>query len=201
MAALRPQDEAALVGFSHELALVSPQGRDREALRVALEGVQASGATAVWDALYAGLKLTRSRGRALIVLFTDGEDNMSWLKPEEVQRVAEESNAVVHVVTIADPMGMAEPRPGGGWRWRSDRLARPLKSVADATGGQVWVAGSSFDLQATFLRILSEMQSAYLLAYEPTGVAAAGWHRLDVKLKGRRGSVRTRRGYFVPARR
>jgi VWFA-related protein len=201
MAGLRPEDEAALVGFSHELAVVSPQGSDRGELRWALEGVKAQGATAVWDALYAGLKLPRSRGRALVVLFTDGEDNMSWLKPDEVQRVAEESNAVVHVVTIADPMGMVEPLPGGNWRWRSDRLARPLRRVSDATGGKVWVAGSSSDLQPTFLRILSEMQSAYLLAYEPTGVGGEGWHRLDVKLKGRRGSVRTRRGYLVPARR
>ena len=111
---------------------------------------------------------------------------MSWLSPAQVQRVAEESNAIVHVVTISEP-AFAEP------------LSRkPLRRIADATGGKVWEASTSSDLQATFLRILAEMQSTYLLTYEPTGVKAEGWHRIEVKVKGGRGKVRTRSGYFVP---
>jgi Ca-activated chloride channel family protein len=188
LAGLRQQDEAALVAFSHELAVVAPQGTDRTAVQWALAGVQASGATAVWDALYAGLKLPRSRGRALVVMFTDGEDNMSWLSADEVRRVAEQSNAVVHVVTLKDPLGLAEAAG-----------SRALRRIAEGSGGRVWTAGASKDLQATFLRVLSEMQSAYLLTYEPSGVSGQGWHRIEVKLKASRGTLRTRRGYLVPA--
>jgi VWFA-related protein len=189
LAGLRGHDEAALVGFSHELSVMVPQGAHHTAVRQAIDAITPGGATAVWDGLYAGLKLTRTRGRALVVLFTDGEDNMSWLSPEQVQRVAQESNAIVHVVTIAEPTGYQEP---------SSR--KPLRRIADATGGRLWMAGSSSDLEATFLRILSEMQSAYLLTYEPAGVKTEGWHRIEVKLKGGHGTVRTRRGYFVPPR-
>ena len=187
LAGLRDRDEAALVGFSHELKVLVPQGAHRETVRQAIDAITAGGATSMWDGLYAGLKLPRVRGRALVVLFTDGEDNMSWLTADQVRRVAEESNAIVHVVTIAEPVGYMEP------------LSRkPLRSIADATGGKLWVAGTSKDLEPTFLRILSEMQSAYLLTYEPTGVKAEGWHRIEVKVKGARGKVRTRTGYFVP---
>ena len=189
IAGLRPQDEAALVTFSHELGVMVPQGNHREGVRRALDSLTGAGATSLWDGLYAGLKLTRSRGRALVVLFTDGEDNLSWLTPEQVQRVAEESNAVLHVVSLADPPGMQE-RPG----------RRALRRISDATGGRLWTAGASSDLEATFLRILSEMQSSYLLTYEPTGEGGEGWHRLQVKLEGNRGKVRTRSGYFVPPR-
>lgn len=187
LAGLRERDEAALVGFSHELSVMVPQGAHHSTVRQAIDAITPGGATAVWDGLYTGLKLPRSRGRALVVLFTDGEDNMSWLSPDQVQRVAEESNAIVHVVTIADVPGFMEAP-----------ARKPLRRVADATGGKVWVAGSSSDLQATFLRILSEMQSAYLLTYEPTGVKREGWHRIEVKVKGGRGKVRTRSGYFIP---
>jgi Ca-activated chloride channel homolog len=187
LAGLRERDEAALVGFSHQLSVLVPQGAHHSAVRQAIDSLTAGGASAVWDGLYTGLKLPRARGRALVVLFTDGEDNMSWLSAAQVQLVAEESNAIVHVVTIAEPLSYAEP------------LSRkPLRRVADATGGKLWIAGASSDLERTFLRILSEMQSAYLLTYEPTGVKAEGWHRIEVKVKGGRGKVRTRSGYFVP---
>ena len=189
LAGLRERDEAALVGFSHELSVMVPQGAHHSTVRQAIDAITAGGATAMWDGLYTGLKLPRARGRALVVLFTDGEENMSWLSPEQVQRVAEESNAVVHVVTIATPVGLTDP-PG----------RKPLRRIADATGGKLWAAGSSKDLEATFLSILSEMQSAYLLTYEPSGVKPEGWHRLEVKVKGGRGKVRTRSGYFVPPR-
>ena len=38
-----------------------------------------AGATALFDALYAGTMLASGRGRSLLVVFTDGEDNLSWL--------------------------------------------------------------------------------------------------------------------------
>jgi VWFA-related protein len=189
LAGLRERDEAALVGFSHELSVMVPQGAHHSTVRQAIDAITAGGATSMWDGLYTALKLPRSRGRALVVLFSDGEDNMSWLSAAQVQRVAEESNAIVHVVTLAEPMGYSEPMS-----------RKPLRRIADATGGKVWLAGSSSDLRPTFLRILSEMQSAYLLTYEPTGVKRDGWHRIEVKVRGGRGKVRTRSGYFVPPR-
>jgi Ca-activated chloride channel homolog len=190
VAGLRDRDEAALVGFSHELSVLVPQGAHRSAVRQAIDAIAAGGATAMWDGLYAGLKLPRARGRVLVVLFTDGEDNMSWLSPAQVQRVAEESNAVVYVVTIDDPVRNV--------RGSDLPSQKALRRIADVTGGQLWEAGSSKDLEPTFLRILAEMQSAYLLTYEPTGVKAEGWHRIEVKVKGGRGKVRTRGGYFIP---
>jgi hypothetical protein len=53
------------------------------------------------------------------------------------------------------------------------------------------------DLRGVFASILAEFRSRYVLAYIPGGVAPGGWHRLEVKLKGRPGEVKARRGYFA----
>jgi hypothetical protein len=38
---------------------------------------------------------------------------------------------------------------------------------------------------------------AVVYACTPTGIAATGWHRLDVTLKGKKEKVTARRGYFA----
>ena len=37
----------------------------------------------------------------------------------------------------------------------------------------------------------------YLISYSPQGVSGAGWHRLDVRVKGRSATVKARPGYFA----
>jgi hypothetical protein len=44
---------------------------------------------------------------------------------------------------------------------------------------------------------MTEFRQRYELTYTPTGVAQDGWHTIEVKLRGRRGDVKARRGYFA----
>jgi VWFA-related protein len=214
LAGLRSQDQAALIAFSDELRVVVPQEGDRSAVARALDDLRPRGVTGLWDGLYAGLKLPVSRGRPMVVLFTDGQDNVSWLTREQVHRVAEESDAVVYVVAIVTdpdeqrPLGVPGAMPTvvsvpSLSRARSMEVSalRGLRELAEATGGRLWPASSTAQLKPTFLRILTEMRERYLLSYEPEGVKREGRHRLDVKVKGHRGAaVRSRPGYFVAPR-
>jgi hypothetical protein len=70
-----------------------------------------------------------------------------------------------------------------------------LEDLTKLTGGGLIKIQSTQDLSATFLRILDEFRNRYLLSFSPTGVSKDGWHRLDVRLKGRRGTVKARAGY------
>lgn len=45
------------------------------------------------------------------------------------------------------------------------------------------------------VKVLEEFRQRYLLSYSPAGVARGGWHRLEVRLKGRRRTVKARPGY------
>jgi hypothetical protein len=70
-----------------------------------------------------------------------------------------------------------------------------LASLTAATGGRVLRAASPATLRARFEEIIDEFRFRYLLGYVPLGVAADGWHRLEVRLRGRGGNVRARPGY------
>ena len=97
---LRAGDEATLVTFDQEVKVRVPPTSDRKRLERAVGGILPGGATALYDALYAGTLLASGRGRCLLVLFTDGEDNLSWLDAAQVRRVLLESNVLVQAVGV-----------------------------------------------------------------------------------------------------
>ncbi len=197
LAGLRPQDEIGLLSFSHELRLLQPPSADRASLRAAVRAMRAEGGTALWDALHAGLTLLPRGRRGLVVVFSDGEDNMSFLGEKQVKAEAERANAIVHVVGVASPR---EPPPV---TFRGTRAASPepeheraLRQTAEATGGRYWTADSPARLTEAFAAIVAAMNTRYVLRFEPSARAVAGWHRLDLRLEGAKGEVHARRGYF-----
>lgn len=198
---LRPADTVGLFTFSQEIARPAVPTADKSLLRWALEGVKAEGATAVFDALYAALLLSEGAGRSLVVLFSDGEDNMSFLGERQLQTFAERSNALVHVVAWR-PEPRAPLSPGWAGARSSIEPAEPehirvLRRIAEATGGRLWGADSPARLRQAFADIADAMGHRYVLRYEPSGVKREGWHQLEVKLRGQRGDVQARRGYWV----
>ena len=186
---LAARDRAALLTFSHALELRAPASADRGELDRALALVTATGATSAFDALYAALKHPWPP-RAMVLLFTDGWDTLSWLGPDEVLRAARESEALVHVV------GPARDDDGEGETGQHGRL----REIAETTGGRFWELPADGGLKDRFLRILATTQARYLLSYEPRGVERTGRHRLQVRVKGKsRGlEVRHRLEYSVP---
>jgi hypothetical protein len=71
-----------------------------------------------------------------------------------------------------------------------------LDELTDETGGKYITTTSSSELRETFVRIVSEFRSRYLLVYTPRAVDANGWHPIEVRVKGRRLNVIARRGYL-----
>ena len=68
--------------------------------------------------------------------------------------------------------------------------------MAKETGGHVWKATAPQELREKFLEILSQLENRYVLRFAPDADAHPGWHELKVRLKGRKGEVRARRGYY-----
>lgn len=210
---LKPADEAALITFNEEVRWESEPTPDKDRVRAALAGVRARGGTAALDGLYAAATLPVSKARSLVVLFSDGEDNLSWLGEMQVKTVAERSNALVHVVGIVPGSGEPEmstsrapgvERSQGPSSFRSRPVELPhnraLRQIAEATGGRFWPADSPDRLRQTFAAIGEAMSYRYILRFEPRGPAAPGWHRLELKLRSRSGQIQTRRGYWVAGR-
>lgn len=170
--------------------------------------MQPGGGTPVIDALYAAITLPRSSGRTLVVLFSDGIDNLSWLDWRQVQAVAERSNALLHVVTLQPTTvligGVQGPlrfgghmMPAVGARNLEFESSWALRTIAESTGGRLWEAESLERLKTAFATIAEAMGKRYVLRYSLEGVPRPGWHKLSLKLRKKKGDVHTRTGYWV----
>jgi len=178
---LLPDDLAGLVTFSHEVTLREGLTRDRSRLESALALVEPRGETAVIDGSYAAMMLGETHvGRDLLIVFSDGVDTSSWLTDGQVLEAARRCDVVAYGVSVR---GTVEP----------DFLGR----LAQVTGGSLFEVESTRDLSTVFIDIFDEFRGRYLLSYTPQGVSGDGWHRLDVKIKERRGAARVRSGYMA----
>ncbi len=210
--------------FSGALELRAPWTSDRAALQAAIAATKARGSTTLYDAAYAALTLRDPEpGRTLVLMFSDGADTASWLPGQNVIEIARRNEAVVYAVTLepdsiylyshvpgvgGSVVRRAEPVTGYRLDFRSGiqdtirkaptaTLLEPfLDALAAETGGKVFNAERSDRLRETFVQIVNEFRSRYLLTYTPRGVEAGGWHPIEVKLKGRKGKVTARRGYL-----
>ena len=177
---LRPEDAVSLLTFSDRVQLRVSPADSRERAHEVIDGTEAQLTTALYDATYAALATADpARGRPLVLIFSDGQDVGSWLKPEQVLRVAEASELVVHAVLSR----------------REETEVAFLRDLVASTGGQDWRTDFG-ELKDVMLRALDEFRSRYTLQYERHGATADGWHKLQVRVNVPRAEVRARKGYW-----
>jgi VWFA-related protein len=180
LAQLAPIDEAGLLTFNHRVTLDAPLTAARTAVSAALDLAGGEGRTSLIDATYAALITAEAgRGRSLVLVFSDGVESSSRLSGEAVLNIARQSSVVVYGVSGGPVKGV-----------------RFLDQLTRMTGGSFIELASTDALAGTFLRILQEFRQRYVLTYIPSGSPDAGWHKLDVRVKNRRVTVRARPGYY-----
>jgi len=203
---LRAGDRAALLTFSEEVDLSSEWTADRQQLERAIERTRVSGSTALHDAAYAALTLKDPQaGRALVLMFSDGDDTASWLPGQTVLDIARRSDAVVYGVgprtALVRKLGYLVDfrsglQPDIPRVLPSELMKSFLTALAEETGGKYIDTERSDRLRDAFVQIVTEFRSRYVLTYTPAGMRAAGWHPIEVKLKNKKGEVTARRGYL-----
>ncbi len=175
---LRLDDAASLLTFSNRLELKARPGAPRERVHAAIEATEARLSTSLYDATFAALTMAEpALGRPVVLIFTDGQDVGSWLRPEQVLRAARSADLVSHAVIS----GQA----------KSDTSF--LEELAKATGGEVWKV-EDLELEVAFLRVLEEFRSRYTLQYAARDDGQETWHDVRVRVKGAK--VQVREGYL-----
>jgi VWFA-related protein len=181
---LTKSDQAGLVSFNHVVEVRANLTQDTALVQSALDHVQPSGETALVDGSYAAMVLAQSSGRdvrrGLVIVFTDGADTISWLTPDRVLDASRRNDAVVYGVIV-----------------RSRSKASFLHELSERTGGGIVEIESTKDLATRFVAILDEFRQRYLVSYTPRGVSKGGWHRLEVRVKGRKATIKARAGYLA----
>jgi VWFA-related protein len=176
---LRDGDRAALVTFSHMVVLAADLTGDVARVGSVVDLLTGRGDTALVDGAYAALILgEQDAGRSLLMVFSDGLDTSSWLTPDAVVSIARRSDVVAYAVSTG---GATPPF---------------LRDLAETTGGRSFDVSSSKALSDIFVAILDEFRGRYVLGFTPQGTGHGdGWHRLQVRVKGRSVSVKARPGY------
>ena len=178
---LKKGDQAALVNFNHAVLIGPGLTGDTGLVKAAIDRAEPTGNTSLVDASFAGMMLAESAvGRGLVIVFSDGLDTSSWLRPKAVLDAAKRSDAVVYAVSA----GLA-------------RRSEFLGDLTEQTGGRLFKIESTRGLSAVFLEVLDEFRQRYLVSYSPAGVSQEGWHELTVRVKGRNLTVRARPGYLA----
>jgi VWFA-related protein len=191
LAGLKPGDSAGLLTFGEGVRLDLAPTADLERVDAALQGLRAGGTTALNDALLAACLTGGRTGRSAALLFSDGQDTISWTTEEEVRRLAEESGVLLNVIAIDQAMGAA----AGKRATAEPRHLAALRRSAEASGGTLWLSPTPEGLEAAYRRVIETMNARYVLRFEPASLRPG---RHDLRVEVSRGDVRARKSYFVP---
>jgi VWFA-related protein len=192
--ARRPGDDFALFAFSEgEVRLVADFSSDPSRLLGSLRELEASGQTALFDAVAATperMMKGRNNKRA-ILLFTDGVDNASVLTPEKMAELLQ------HVSVPVYPIGMKNAAFDAlSADERRELSVDTLQMLAGSSGGKLHLVAGDGDLRPLAAQISTEVRQQYLLGFAPSGKGDVRYRIVFVSV-AKPGSwvVRTRRGY------
>jgi Ca-activated chloride channel homolog len=186
----QPDDELFTIHFNERVWPGLPADRpftsDREVLRQSLMQMRLRGQTALFDAVRSSLKQLEQGHcqKKVLVVISDGGDNASHTRFEDVLALALRMDAVIYTVSIKD-------------QYDGDARPEVLRKLAAVTGGEAFFVRNISEVTATFERIARDIRSGYIIGYVPPA-AAAGYRaiRVDVQAPGRQKlMVRARPGY------
>jgi len=143
----RKDDRIGLIGFESETRLFSPLTDDHDALTEIISRWENGedglpDGTAIGAGLASSLNLLRgsnSRSR-VIVLLTDGEENVHQIEPSQAAKLAKALGIQVYTVGIIDPRSMTVD-------------VTTLKGIAEPTGGAYFPATNPQALSNVYARI------------------------------------------------
>ncbi len=180
---LGPHDQAALIAFSGQVDLEEPFPQldptrehgftaDKDALYRVIDGLEAGGATPLYDAVYKAVRLAAQQppGNRAVLLLTDGRDEDGKGGPgskvaDEDTPIREANRANVPVFTV-----------GLG----SEIDAAYLKRLAAETGGTYQQTPDAAALERLFQNVADLLKQQYVITYE-SGVPADGKeHTLEI---------------------
>jgi VWFA-related protein len=187
-ARLRPGDMVTVAPFRKEIGTLTGPTRDASTIASAIEGIKATGGTAILDSL-ASLPdvFKNAEGRQVIILVTDGYDEHSRNGLAYALKRVKELNATIFVIGIGGVAGVS---------MKGEAL---LRQIATNTGGRVFFPSREEQLPDVYDTIVADVHSRYLLTYTPSHQALDGrFRKIRVEVTDPQLVVRARDGYFAP---
>lgn len=197
---LRPQDNAEVMQFNDRTTVLQEFTPDHLKLEDAIKRTEASGPTALHNALYVALKDLNKMKKAAelrrraIVLLSDGEDTASLVNDEQVLELARKTEIAIYAISLR-PSRVPERN-----RQQFSQAVHLLTALSRETGGQVFFPNSISELDTVYDRIAEELRTQYNLGYVSSNSRRDGkWRRVVVRAPTREGlTIRHKIGYYAP---
>ena len=208
----RKKDQAFLMIFDNEPSIIQDFTDDLSTLTEAIQKQRAGGGTALYDAIeMASRKLSTVSApsgaanaaiRRVLVVISDGDDNLSSRSRGESVDMAQRGEVAVYCISSStDWVSSTEESDTAK---RADRKLHKsdndqvLEQFADETGGRVFFPYKLDDLAASFQDIGDELRSQYQLAYAPSNKVFDGkFRKIRVEVARKGLNVRARKGYIA----
>ena len=211
----RNKDEAFVMTFDDEPEVIQAFTSDTGVLRDHILKTRAGGGTAVYDAIFEACVRQLSHPprppgdqpdivRRVMVLISDGEDNLSQHTRSEAIEMAQRQSVVIYTiststqwVTLDDP----SKEKSGNRKYHLTEGDKILQDLADETGGRAFYPYHVDDLDQSFQDIGEELRNQYSVAYNPVNHSLDGrYHKIRIDVPEHKGyQVRARRGYYARA--
>lgn len=195
------KDKAAFMTFDNEVQLRQDFTDKLDLLDRAVDQVKKTGSqTAMYDAVwqFADEKLRNVAGRRVIVIITDGDDTFSRAELKDAIDIAQRTETTIFgISTKAGFLGTVPGVDAGQVKDKGDKF---LTELCEKTGGEAFFTGDMLELEKAFKRISEELQTQYLITYQPLNQNYDGRERkIEVRFadnqKAKDYKIRTKASY------
>src|SRR5579871_6628564 len=210
----RGKDQAFAMTFDDKPQIVQGFTGDTGLLRDQVLKTRAGGGTAVYDAIYEACAKQlsnppRPQGdqqdvvRRVMVLISDGEDNLSDHTKSEAIEMAQRTGVVIYTISTSiqwvTTTAEKDCKATGSCKYHMTEGDKTLQDLADETGGRSFYPYHVDDLDQSFQDIGDELRNQYQITYNPSNFIPNGkYHRIKIELPKLNGyQIRARRGYYA----
>jgi VWFA-related protein len=206
----RDRDQAFLMTVDDDPEMVQAFTGDLDRLREIILKQRAGGGTALYDAVYQAceqlLKLPPAVGnpdkdlRRVLVVISDGEDNLSRHSRGEALDIAQRAGIVIYTISTSTNWILPDQEARGDLanrKYMKDEGDKVLQQFSDESGGRAFFPYRVDDLAQSFAYIGTELRSQYSLAYVPARAADGKFHKIRIEVNAKGLQVRARKGYYA----
>ena len=156
--------------------------------------------TAMYDACFAAIEKlgTSHHARKVLILISDGEDNLSKHTFKELRELLKKSDVTLYAIGIHTPtdVGSALAMEGQGI----------LAELSGVSGGQALFPRDKKELKEVMNLVVTQLRHQYRLGFQPNKSDVPNkWHRITVRIalpanappEFKKLNIQTRQGYYT----
>lgn len=195
---LRPATDDAFVSwFDFEQKFLTPWTNNPPVIESAISRIGSDrrsrmGGTAIFDALYRGIRdeiaqqTVAGRNSNAILLFSDGDDNASHARLDDVINICQRTNTSIYAFS-------SNPES------RFNEGEKTLRQLAEQSGGRVFFDRDTPAIREDLRTVEQELRDYYLIVYRPAALKPNGaFHYIRLQSLRRGVEISARSGYYAP---